>query len=172
MTEILKALNIDPVLLVLNIVLFLSLLVILNFMFWKPMMRQLDKRKQSIEDAHKEVERTQREMESLRDEYRVNLAKIENDARARIQQAVHEAQQERERILTEARAQSDEIKRQGEESIRAESNEAMRQMVSTLDQLSLQTLDSILGAGGGGGKMTLVREYIANQAARSNSENN
>ncbi len=172
MTEILNALNINPVLLALNIVLFLVLLAILNVMFWKPIMNQLEKRKRSIEDAHKEVDRTQREMESLRDEYRANLAKIESDARARIQQAVHEAQQERERILTEARTQSEEIKRQGEETLREESDAAMRKMMSTLDQLSLRTLDSILGSGDGGGRSTLVQEYIAKQADLSNGENN
>ena len=90
MDQLLKSLNIDPVVLLLNGVLFLVLLAILNAIFWKPMMKHLDARKAEISDAYKAVDDTRREMENLRTEYQGRLANIEAEARGRIQSTVRD----------------------------------------------------------------------------------
>jgi F0F1-type ATP synthase, subunit b len=77
MDQLLKSLNIDPLVLLLNGVLFLVLLAILNAIFWKPMMKHLDARKSEISGAYKAVDDTRREMENLRTEYQGRLAHIE-----------------------------------------------------------------------------------------------
>lgn len=164
---LLKSLNIDPTVLLLNIGLFLVLLLVLNTLFWKPVMAHLEKRKHVIDDAYKTVDKTRREMENLRAEYQARLAKIEAEARGQIQTTVHDAQMERERLLAEAREQAEATIRQGQTTIAEERLQTLASMRAALDETAMSALSKALGAPAGAGQRQLVDEYISQQAARS-----
>jgi len=66
---LLHALKIDPLLLLINGLLFLFLLQIMSRLFWKPMMKHLESRKEEIARAYSTVDQTRREMDNLRSEY-------------------------------------------------------------------------------------------------------
>jgi F-type H+-transporting ATPase subunit b len=164
---LLHSLNISPLLLLVNGALFLVTLWIMSWLFWKPVMRHLDKRKADIAGAYRAVEDTRREMENLRSEYQSRLARIEQEARGRIQQTVREAQAQREGMLQQSRAQSEEIIRGGAESIEREKAETTREMHETLDKMALDALSRALGATPDPTQRRLVDEYIAQNVLRS-----
>jgi F-type H+-transporting ATPase subunit b len=167
MADLLTSLNINPEILLMNGILFVILLVVLNAMFWKPMMHHLEKRRDDITGAYRKVEDTRKEMEKLRDEYQVKLNGIETDARQRIQQTVREAQIQREKVLADARVQSEQIIHQGQISIDEESNQAMLSMQKELDDLALRTLTSTAGIASNGAQRTLIQEYLSQKANQS-----
>ena len=113
MESIIKSLSFDWKYCLAQIVLFIVLCLVLNQVYWKPMLAHLAKRDKRIKDAHDTVERIRHEMETLRADYQARIIKIEGEARTHIQQAIKEAQTERERILTEARAQAEAALQQG-----------------------------------------------------------
>ena len=158
--ELLKSLNIDPLVLLLNGVLFLVLLAILNAIFWKPMMAHLEKRKQDIEHAYKTVDNTRREMENLRADYQAKLAAIESEARGQIQQTVRDAQHERERLIAEARAQAEQIMQEGQTQIEQEREQTLASMRLTLDAVALNALSRATGAPPDTTQRKLVDEFI------------
>lgn len=165
--SLLKSLNIDPLVLLLNGVLFLVLLAILNALFWKPMMQHLDRRRADIANAYKTVEDTRREMENLRAEYQSRLARIEAEARGRIQETVRDAQRQREEMIAQARAQAEEIVRQGAQSIEQEREQTLHAMRDTLDDVALDVLTKATGAAPDPAQRRLVDEYVAQNVLRS-----
>ncbi len=158
---LLQSLNIDPLVLLMNGALFLVTLGILNFVFWKPMMRHLDRRKEDISNAYRTVEEARHELDALRQEYQGRLARIESEARGRIQQTVREAQVERDRMIAEARARAEETMRQGAAAIEQEKQQATIAMHPTLDDIALQALTRATGAPSSAQQRELVDEYIA-----------
>jgi len=165
--QLFKGLNIDPMLLLANGVLFLLLLAILNAIFWQPMLKHLEARKESIANAYKTVDDTRREMENLRGEYQARLARIEADARGQIQQTVRDAQTQREQMISEARQRAEELLREGLESIEQEKEQTLSGMRATLDSVALTALTKATGAPADPTSRSLVDEYIAQNALRS-----
>lgn len=164
---LLKSLNINPLVLLLNGVLFLGLLMALNVLFWKPMMRHLEKRKHDITDAYKTVENTRIEMENLRTEYQGRLAEIEADARGRIQQTVREAQNQREKMIADARTQADAMMQEGNASIATEREQTMQAMQKRLSDVSADAIGKVVGGALEPTQRALIEEYISQKASRS-----
>ncbi len=166
MQALLHNLNIDPIVLLLNGVLFLVLLQVMGRLFWKPIIAHLDRRKEEIDAAYETVDRARREMEELRSDYQARVARIEAEARARIQQTVREAQTQREAIIAEARQRAEEIVADGTRSIEAEREQTSSVMRESLDDVALDVMRKVTGVEPGPAQRTLVDEYIAQQVLR------
>ncbi len=130
-----------------QIFLFIVLLVVMNQIFWKPVLAHLRVREQTVSDAYRTVETTRHEMESIRAEYQSRINKIEAEARSHIQTAIKEAQTERERILAEAREQSDATLRNGVEAMEREKTEALQSLRERMAGLAMTAVQKALGAG-------------------------
>ena len=164
---LLDNLNINLTVLLLNGVLFLALLMILNGIFWKPMIKHLEERKNSIKNAYSTVDATRKEMENLRAEYQVRLSKIEAEARGQIQQSVHDAQQLKEQMITEARLKAEKIVEEGAKSIEAEKIQTLTAMRDKLDSVAAVALGKALGSGIDASQKQLIDDYITQNALRS-----
>src|ERR1051326_5330414 len=145
MESIIKSLAFDWKYFVFQICLFITLVLVLNQIYWKPMLAHLAKRDKGIKDAHDTVERIRYEMEALRADYQARIIKIEGEARTHIQQAIKEAQSERERILTEARAQAEATLRQGVEAMEREKAEALTDLRERMVAIALGAVDKAIG---------------------------
>ncbi|MGC8666623.1 MAG: F0F1 ATP synthase subunit B [Chthonomonadales bacterium] len=158
--ELLKSLNIDPRLMLANGILFLVLLKVLDALFWKPIMRHLERRRAGIDEAYRRVEETRQEMENLRAEYQGRLAKIEADARMRIQEAVREAQRQREEAIARAREEAEQIMRDGEQDVAREVEAAMTAMRENLAVVAVGAVSKVLQKEPGPEVRTRVEEYL------------
>ena len=145
MESIIKSLSFDWKYCLAQVVLFIVLCIVLNQVYWKPMLAHLAKRDQRIKDAHDTVERVRHEMETLRADYQARIIKIEGEARTHIQQAIKEAQAERERILTEARTQAEATLQQGVQAMEREKAEALTSLRERMVDIALGALDKALG---------------------------
>jgi F-type H+-transporting ATPase subunit b len=167
LNTLLDSLRIDPWVLLINGVMFLILLQVLSAIFWKPMMKHLDSRRDEITHAYQAVENTRREMENLRADYQGRLAQIEAEARGRIQSTVRDAQKQREEMIAQARAQAEETVRLGMESFDQEREQAVANMRDQLDDVALVALGRALNTETGPSHRKLVDDYISEKVLKS-----
>lgn len=165
--SLLNSLAIDPLVLLLNGATFLILLVIMDRMFWQPMLKRLEMRKQHITRAYDDVEQTRREMERLRAEYEERIAAIEAEANSRIQQTVRAAQAAREDMLAESRKTAESLTREGLAEIEAEHANVKAEMLETLNRVALQALARAQGAPADEQQQAFVREYLISGGERN-----
>ena len=145
MDAIVESLRFDWKYFLAQVVLFVVLVLVLDRLFWKPMLAHLAKRDQSVKDAYKTVDDLRHEMETLRSDYQARIIKIEAEARSHIQQAIKEAQAERERILAEARAGADAAIHAGVESMQLEKTEALTSLRERMIGIAMGAVEKAMG---------------------------
>lgn len=169
MQALLSSFKIDPSILLFNGILFLVLVQALDKLYWKPVLRRLDQRREEITNAYQAVDDTRREMENLRMEYQGRLSQIEADARSRIQQTVRESQKQREELIARARSDSEEIMRQGAASIEHEKEQMLLAMRDRFDEAAATALAKAIGAPADQGRRRLIDEYVGRNVVSSQS---
>jgi F-type H+-transporting ATPase subunit b len=161
MGDLLKSLNIEPVVMLANGILFLVLVQVLDKVFWKPMQAQLNQRKQTIMDAYAKVDTTRGEMESLQSEYQTRMNRIEAEARAKIQDTVLEVQHQRDAMIAEARAEAASEISRGLAEIEREKAGVIGTMHAGLDSVASGALGSALGIAPNAAQQKLVKEFVS-----------
>lgn len=126
--------------LVVQIVGFLVLFVVLKFVAWRPLLTVLDQRRAHIEEELRRVAQSKAEMERLQQEYQQRLAKIEEEARAKIQQAILEGKRIAVEIQEQAREQASAIMTKSKETIELELAKAR---VTLRDQVADMTVGAV-----------------------------
>ena len=119
---------------------FLILLAILKKFAWGPLLSMLDARRARIEEDLRQVAQRKEEMERLQQEYARRLAKIEEEARTKIQQAVLEGKRISMEIQDQARAQGLELVEKSKQTIELELAKAK---VTLRDQLATMTIGAV-----------------------------
>ncbi len=119
---------------------FALLVVILKRFAWKPLLAMLDHRRAHIEEELRQVAQSRAEMTRLQQEYSQRLAKIEDEARVKIQQSVLEGKRIAIEIQEQARTQAQAIMAKSKETIELELAKAK---VSLRDQMAGMTLEAV-----------------------------
>ena len=119
---------------------FLILLAILKKFAWGPLLSMLDARRARIEEDLRQVAQRKEEMERLQQEYAKRLAKIEEEARVKIQQAALEGKRISMEIQDQARAQGLELVEKSKQTIELELAKAK---VTLRDQLATMTIGAV-----------------------------
>jgi len=111
-----------------TILVFGVLLVVLGRFAWKPMLQGLQKREKDIQSAIEDARSAREETQRLREEVRAERAKIEQTRREKILKAEADAQR-----------RYDEIVAAGQAKIKADSDQALRELETAKNQ-ALQEL--------------------------------
>lgn len=137
MAEILQSFGIDLKFLLVQIVGFLVLIFILAKFAFGPIYRMLEARQSNIRGNLDEAEARRNEMVRLQKDYEERLAKIEEEARDKIQTAIKEAQASRDEILEKAREESARIVSRGNEELQSERAKAMAEMRDEIANMAI-----------------------------------
>ena len=119
---------------------FLLLLWVLRRFAWRPLLAILDQRRAHIEAALRQAAETKAELARLQAEYAQKLAGINDEARAKIQQAALEGKRLAVQIQEEARAQALTIIAKSKETIELELAKAK---VTLRDAMADMTVDAV-----------------------------
>lgn len=130
---ILDQLGIDFRFILLSFIGFALLVFILTRYAFGPILKTLQARQTTIVSNLDEAQSRRDEMVKLQHQYEDRLAKIEDEARDKVQAAVREAQIARDDIITRARAESDAIFKRGQEEL---SQERAKMLVESRDQIA------------------------------------
>ena len=119
---------------------FLILLWILRRFAWKPLLDVLDARRARIAQEFHQAAQTKAELARLQEDYGRRLAMIEDEARAKIQQAVLEGKRIATEMQEQARAQGYELLAKSKETVELELAKAK---VTLRDQLAALTVGAV-----------------------------
>src|SRR5438874_13573025 len=98
------------------VALIVLVIVVKKYLFGR-VLDALDQRRNEVQHTFDQAEADRRAMEEARRDYEQRLRSIEEEARGHIQEAVKEAQQLREQIMTEAREQGESLIQHAREEI-------------------------------------------------------
>ena len=119
---------------------FLLLLWILRRFAWRPLLTILDARRAHIEEELRKVAYSKAEMIRLQQAYQERLAKIEEEARIKIQQAILEGKRISTEIQEQARTQASAVISKSKETVEFELAKAK---VVLRDQVAAMTMDAV-----------------------------
>jgi F-type H+-transporting ATPase subunit b len=123
---------------------FLTVLFILGKFAWKPILKAIQEREESIELALRSAENAKKEMEALQN----NNEKLLNEARIERDKILKEAREAKEAVINEAKSKASEeaekIVAQARESIHNEKMAAVTELKNQVAVLSIEIAEKII----------------------------
>lgn len=132
-----QLLKFDPGLMVWTIIIFLTTLVILSKLAWGPLLKALDDREKRIQDALTKAEKAQQAAEEAIAQAKVNSDAALQKADDLVKDARIEAQQMRQKMVDEAKAESQKTVEQGLARIATEQRAAIAEIRKTAADLAI-----------------------------------
>lgn len=145
MSELLHTLSIDPKVMAAQVTGFILLWILLARYLFRPMLALFDARRQAIKTTFEDAENERARAEESRADYEKRLAGMEAEARARMQEAVKEAQAAKNEILTDAKTRSEEILKRGQEDLAREREKTLAQLREEVVNISLDAAGKLIG---------------------------
>ncbi len=118
----------DPGLFIWTIVTFLVLLGLLAKFAWRPLLRALESRQESIKRSLEDAEWARKELERLRQESAKIIQQAHVEAESIISKTWSDAERLREEVKQTARKEADGILRGAEQQIQLQTREALQQI--------------------------------------------
>ena len=123
---------------------FLLLLWVLRRFAWRPLLSLLDARRAKIEQDLRHAARQKADVERLTAQLNQRLAAIDEEARAKIQQAVLEGRRIGMEVQEEARAQAQGILAKSRETIELELAKAKVSLRDEMADMTMETVERLL----------------------------
>ncbi len=127
----------DPGLAIWTIITFLVLLWLLAKFAWRPLLRALEARQETIRKSLDDAQQARRELERLNQESAQILRNAHAEAESILAKSRAEAEKVREEIKQKARTDADGIIREARRQIETETGRALRQIRSEIADLSV-----------------------------------
>ena len=135
-----ELIHIDPAQIVTQLIGFAIFVWLVSRFAWKPILTVLDQRRAHIEEELRKTAQGKAEMERLQAEYQRRISAIEDEARAKIQQAILNGKRIATEIHEQARAQGAAALTKAKETIELELAKAK---VTLRDEVAAMTLEAV-----------------------------
>lgn len=136
--------NISLVEILVQAIAFLIVFLTLKKFAWKPLLHIIKSRSERFESEWHDIERTKQELAALKQDYQTHLTKIEEEARAKMQDAVHEGRRVAREIQEKARLESQTTFEKAKANIDLEIQKARVTLRREIADLSIQVAKKIL----------------------------
>jgi F-type H+-transporting ATPase subunit b len=120
-----NVLQIEPAVLFLQVVAFVILFLVLRKYLFGPILGVMEQREKEVAEALDAGERARNTLARIEEERTRVLAEARNEGREAVQDSVREGEQARERILGEAREEARSVRQRARESAALEREEAL-----------------------------------------------
>jgi F-type H+-transporting ATPase subunit b len=137
-------LRFEPGLMIWTVLTFLVLLAVLRRIAWKPLLESLDAREKRIDDALSKAEKAQKEAEQAIAENRKRSDEAMRQAEQLIEQARQDAAQTRQKLVDEARAESQRVVDQGMRRLESEQRAAMQEVRAVAADLAIRAAGRLI----------------------------
>jgi F-type H+-transporting ATPase subunit b len=134
----------DPGQAIAAIVVFLLLLAVLGKWAWKPIVKQLQLREESIAKQIDDAQRRQKEAQDLLDQYKAQLAAARKEVEELLSRGRREAAQAREQIIASARDEGQKAIDRAGEDIEQAKRKALRELYETTASLAVDVAGKII----------------------------
>lgn len=146
MEEITQALEIDWGIVITQIIGFLIALWILKAFAWKPLLKMLDDRRNKIAGDIDDAEKIKIEADDLLEAYKGKLRDIDNEARAKIQEAISEGTRIASEIREQARDESRQVLAKSREELSRDVAKARVQLRDDIISMALGAAEKVISA--------------------------
>lgn len=136
--------NIIPGEVLVQLVAFLIVFFTLKALAWKPVLGVLEARRKTIKDSFDEIAAGRKEIEQMKAEYAEHLAKIEEEARVKIQDAVDEGRRISKELQEKARQESQSAFDKSKDNLALEVAKARVDLRREIASLSMSVAERIL----------------------------
>lgn len=137
MAQALAALGIDPRVLILQIIAFVALYLVLKRYLFGPLMTTMAGRASEVVEGMEAARKSKEFLAHVEEERERLLSEARDQGRERVRQAVREAEKAREQILAEAREEAQHIRARGREVIELEREQALMEVRRVVVDLAL-----------------------------------
>ncbi|MDA2924673.1 F0F1 ATP synthase subunit B [Acidobacteria bacterium AH-259-L09] len=134
----------DPGLFLWTILTFLVLFVLLRKYAWKPLLKMLEDREETIRKSLDDAAKAKQEMERLQQESKQIIAKARLEAQSIIAASRTQAEKVKAEILQDAKARTDSILQAAEKQIQAEKEKAITDLRNEVIDLSLMMASKLI----------------------------
>ncbi len=134
----------DPGLFIWTIVTFLVLLALLAKFAWRPLLKALDERSQTIRKALDDAQQARKELERIDQQSSEILRKARSESEAIMSQSRADAARLREEMRLKARTEAEGIVRAAERQIQLETSRALQQIRHEAGDLSVAIASKII----------------------------
>jgi len=136
--------EINPGILVAQIITFLIGLVLIWKFFLKPLNKKLEERKNTIEKNYSLAEKTRIEVENFKKEYELKISDIQSKANQIINSALEEAELKKQDIIKLAKEQAKELLEKTHQQLQEEKKIIIKQLHNQIAQLGLLIAEKIM----------------------------
>ena len=134
----------DPGLAIWTIITFLVLLYLLAKFAWRPMLRFLEFRQETIKKSLEDAQQAKQELERLNKESAQIIKNAHVEAESIVSKSRGDAEKLREEIKQKARADADAIVREAQRQIETETGRALRQIRSEIAEMSVAIASKLI----------------------------
>lgn len=117
---------------------FLIVFLILKRFLFTPLTKVMDERRDHIRDTLSKIESDRTEMEQLKSDYESRISKIEDEARAKIQEAVKRAEEIGDEIKSTRREEAEQMLEKARAEIEREHEKSLISLRQEVAELALQ----------------------------------
>ena len=138
-------LDVNPGLVIWTTFTFLFVMVVLRFFAWKPIARALDERAEKIHADLDRADGIRRDAEARLEEYMGKLNGLRAEGQEIISEARRDAEELKREVLEEARQETEAVKARGIRDIQLAMDKALEEYHLTLTEMSVAIAGQILG---------------------------
>lgn len=129
--------QVDPAVVFLQAVAFAILFLLLRQFLFAPLLTMMQERQKKIDEGLDKGERAERQLARIDQERERVLGQAREEGREQVRQSVQEGQEARDRILRDAREEAQQIRDRAREAIEIERQEAMVELRNRVVELAL-----------------------------------
>jgi F-type H+-transporting ATPase subunit b len=137
-------LSVNPGLIIWTIIIFVLVLLVLRKFAWKPLLKALNKREDTIKNALDNAEKLNKEAKELMEENKKNLDEAARQSMIIINEAKEIAKKEKDNIISKANEESKKIIDRIKQEIENERESAMEQMRDQISDLVIKAAEKVI----------------------------
>jgi F-type H+-transporting ATPase subunit b len=136
--------NIIPGEVFVQLIAFLIVFFALKAAAWKPILKALESRREKIRTGLEDIEISKKEVESLKTTYQNQQARIEEEARAKLQDAVDEGRKVAKELQEKARLDARAVLDKAKEDIQLEAEKAKISLRNEIADLTVSATERLI----------------------------
>lgn len=145
MPEIFEKLGIDGKLIIAQIVNFVLLLIILQKVAYKPVLKMLKERSEKIEKSIKQAEKIEKELKNTEKIKLAEIKKAKEEAQKIINEAIKSSEKKSQEAVEKIKIKTQEVVEMAKREIRLEKENSIKEAKKEISDIALQIATKIIG---------------------------
>ncbi len=158
-------LRFDPGVWIWTVLVFLTLLLILRKMAWKPILASIDEREKTIKESLEQATRIQEESKRITEEQNKILAQARNEANSMLQSSKQAADDMRRKLEQAAQEEKARIIASASQEIEASKRAAISELRKTTADLSIRIAEKLIQANLDDAKQRALVDQLINEVS-------